>query len=62
MLSERWTVALEVSLKAGLDKASVFAAWGKTCLRAGAFLTAREKFSHCLKAVHNSSVYIKFFL
>ncbi|XP_026481314.1 zinc finger FYVE domain-containing protein 26 homolog [Ctenocephalides felis] len=55
MLSERWTVALEVSLKAGLDKASVFAAWGKTCLRAGAFLTAREKFSHCLKAVHNSS-------
>ncbi|XP_066995944.2 uncharacterized protein Sptz [Anabrus simplex] len=45
---EMWTVAMEVSTKSGLDRAGVWAAWGKACLQAGCWEEAREKFSHCL--------------
>ncbi|XP_075222931.1 zinc finger FYVE-type containing 26 spastizin [Lycorma delicatula] len=44
---ELWPLALEVSTKAGLEYGSVWFAWGKACLRAGAWSEAREKFSHC---------------
>lgn len=44
---EQWNVALEVSTKAGLDNSGVFAAWGKTCLKAGSLQLAREKFQKC---------------
>ncbi|CAG0896947.1 unnamed protein product, partial [Darwinula stevensoni] len=45
---ERYGVALDVSTRAQLDRTSVFAAWGLSCLNAGDFETAREKFSSCL--------------
>lgn len=50
---EQWTLALDVSTKAGLDTHGVWAAWGKACLKVGHFEQAREKFYHCLdKLVH----------
>uniref|UniRef100_A0A182JCA2 Uncharacterized protein n=1 Tax=Anopheles atroparvus TaxID=41427 RepID=A0A182JCA2_ANOAO len=49
--AEKWTLALELSLKCGFSLNGVMAAWGMTCLRAGCYDTAREKFSHCLPRV-----------
>lgn len=50
---EQWTLALDVSTKAGLDTQGVWAAWGKACLKVGHFDQAKEKFHHCLdKIVH----------
>lgn len=37
----------QVSTKAGLDYNSVWVAWGKACLKAGAWTDARDKFAHC---------------
>ncbi|CAK9808723.1 Zinc finger FYVE domain-containing protein 26 [Anthophora plagiata] len=45
---EQWTLALDVSTKAGLDTQGVWAAWGKICLKMGYFDKARDKFFHCL--------------
>ncbi|CAH1163868.1 unnamed protein product [Phaedon cochleariae] len=45
---EQWNLALEVSTKAGLDNSGVFAVWGKSCLKAGSLILAREKFQRCL--------------
>ncbi|XP_020279494.1 uncharacterized protein LOC109852609 isoform X2 [Pseudomyrmex gracilis] len=45
---EQWTLALNVSTKAGLDTQGVWAAWGKACLKVGYLDQAREKFHHCL--------------
>jgi hypothetical protein len=36
-----------VSTKAGLDYNSVWLAWGKASLKAGAWTDARDKFAHC---------------
>ncbi|XP_035911515.1 zinc finger FYVE domain-containing protein 26 homolog [Anopheles stephensi] len=49
--AEKWTLALELSLKCGFSLNGVMAAWGMACLRAGCYETAREKFSHCLPRV-----------
>jgi len=50
---ERWTLALDVSTKAGLDTQGVWAAWGKACLKVGHLEQAKEKFHHCLdKIIH----------
>uniref|UniRef100_A0A182MSL9 FYVE-type domain-containing protein n=1 Tax=Anopheles culicifacies TaxID=139723 RepID=A0A182MSL9_9DIPT len=49
--AEKWTLALELSLKCGFSLTGVMAAWGMACLRAGCYETAREKFSHCLPRV-----------
>lgn len=50
---ERWTLALDVSTKAGLDTQGVWAAWGKACLKVGHLEQAKDKFHHCLdKIVH----------
>ncbi|KAH1006644.1 zinc finger FYVE domain-containing protein 26 [Dendroctonus ponderosae] len=49
---EQWTLALEVSTKAGMDKSGVFAAWGKSCLIAGDLASAREKFSKSYDTEH----------
>lgn len=46
---EHWNVALEVSTKAGLDKTRIFAAWGTSCIKSGAFQLARDKFQYCLE-------------
>lgn len=52
---EQWTLALDVSTKAGLDTQGVWAAWGKACLKVGHLDQAREKFHHCLdKIVHET--------
>lgn len=48
---ERWTLALDVSTKAGLDTQGVWAAWGKACLKVGHLEQAREKFHHCLDKI-----------
>lgn len=48
---EQWTLALDVSTKAGLDTQGVWAAWGKACLKVGRFDQAREKFYHCLDKI-----------
>ncbi|XP_059471700.1 zinc finger FYVE domain-containing protein 26 isoform X2 [Neocloeon triangulifer] len=47
--AELWSLALEVSTKAGLDRTGVWAAWGKACLRAGKWQEAREHLVHCLQ-------------
>lgn len=53
---EQWTLALDVSTKAGLETQGVWAAWGKACLKVGHFDQAREKLYHCLdKIVHEDS-------
>ncbi|XP_052862401.1 zinc finger FYVE domain-containing protein 26 homolog [Anopheles cruzii] len=49
--AEKWPLALELSLKCGFSVSGVLAAWGMTCLRAGCYETAREKFSHCLPRI-----------
>nr|XP_040222466.2 zinc finger FYVE domain-containing protein 26 homolog [Anopheles coluzzii] len=49
--AEKWTLALELSLKCGFSLNGVMAAWGMACLRAGCYETAREKFSHCLPRI-----------
>lgn len=48
---EQWALALEISTKVGLDKTGIFAAWGKSCLRAGCLKLAREKFQYCLERI-----------
>lgn len=48
---EQWTLALDVSTKAGLDTQGVWAAWGKACLKIGHLDQAREKFHHCLDKI-----------
>ncbi|XP_011705175.1 PREDICTED: uncharacterized protein LOC105460429 isoform X2 [Wasmannia auropunctata] len=48
---ERWTLALDVSTKAGLDTQGVWAAWGKACLKVGHLEQAKEKFHHCLDKI-----------
>uniref|UniRef100_A0A182N240 FYVE-type domain-containing protein n=1 Tax=Anopheles dirus TaxID=7168 RepID=A0A182N240_9DIPT len=53
--AEKWTLALELSLKCGFSLNGVMAAWGMACLRAGCYETAREKFSHCLPRVANDA-------
>ncbi|XP_053677148.1 zinc finger FYVE domain-containing protein 26 homolog [Anopheles nili] len=49
--AEKWTLALELSLKCGFSLTGVMAAWGMTCLRAGCYEMAREKYSHCLPRI-----------
>ncbi|XP_067639566.1 zinc finger FYVE domain-containing protein 26 homolog isoform X2 [Eurosta solidaginis] len=46
--AEKWDLAFEVHLKCGFSTAGVMAAHGLSCLRAGCFDTAREKFSYCM--------------
>ncbi|XP_073823678.1 zinc finger FYVE-type containing 26 spastizin isoform X2 [Musca autumnalis] len=54
--AERWDLALEVHLKIGLSTAGVMAAHGLSCIRAGCFDTAREKFYHCMPKLSNETV------
>ncbi|XP_075145264.1 zinc finger FYVE-type containing 26 spastizin [Haematobia irritans] len=54
--AEKWELALEVHLKCGLSTAGVMAAHGMSCLRAGCFETAREKFSHCMTKLTNENI------
>ncbi|XP_039282914.1 uncharacterized protein LOC111062947 [Nilaparvata lugens] len=44
---ELWSLALEVSTKAGLDCGIVWYVWGKTCLKCGNWEEARVKFLNC---------------
>ncbi|XP_061394089.1 zinc finger FYVE domain-containing protein 26 homolog [Musca vetustissima] len=54
--AERWDLALEVHLKCGLSTAGVMAAHGLSCIRAGCFDTAREKFYHCMPKLTNETI------
>ncbi|XP_072171552.1 uncharacterized protein [Diadema setosum] len=49
VLAERLSLAMEVSTKCGLEPGAVWAAWGLSCLQAGDYQGAREKFSRILK-------------
>lgn len=49
--AEQWQLALEVSTKYRFPTVGVMASWGIVCLKAGCFMTAREKFAHCFKLV-----------
>ncbi|XP_058449444.1 zinc finger FYVE domain-containing protein 26 homolog [Malaya genurostris] len=55
--AEKWKLALELSLKCGFATSGVMAAWGTTCLRAGCYETAREKFSYCLQKLSTDADY-----
>ncbi|KAI8788313.1 zinc finger FYVE domain-containing protein 26 [Biomphalaria glabrata] len=48
---ERLNLAMEVSMKCGIDPAGVWAAMGFACFHLGDFQGARDKFSHCLKPI-----------
>ncbi|XP_071795779.1 zinc finger FYVE domain-containing protein 26-like isoform X2 [Asterias amurensis] len=50
VLAERLSLASEVSTKCMLDTSAVWSAWGMSCLRAGDYQGAREKFVRILKA------------
>ena len=52
---EQWTLALDISTKAGLDTQGVWASWGKACLKMGYFDQAREKFFHCLDKIQSEN-------
>ncbi|XP_055524213.1 zinc finger FYVE domain-containing protein 26 homolog [Wyeomyia smithii] len=57
VIAEKWKLALELSLKCGFATSGVMAAWGTTCLRAGCYETAREKFSYCLQKLSTDTDY-----
>lgn len=46
---ERWSLAMEVSTKCGIDAVGVWVSWGKACVRVGDYGAAREKFAKCFK-------------
>lgn len=54
--AEKWELALEIATKSGIPRASVLAAWGKACLKAGCFREARRKFALCFKNAPNVCV------
>lgn len=39
VVAEKWSLAIEISLKCGFPKTGVMAAWGLACLKAGCFDT-----------------------
>lgn len=50
--AEKWNMAIDISLKLGEEVSSrVLASWGLSCLKAGCYETAREKFSRCLTRI-----------
>ncbi|XP_052767439.1 zinc finger FYVE domain-containing protein 26-like isoform X2 [Mya arenaria] len=52
---ERLPLAMEVSMKCGLDPSGVWVAWGMMSLQSGDFTAAREKFSKCLKPIKDKN-------
>ncbi|XP_022094724.1 zinc finger FYVE domain-containing protein 26-like isoform X2 [Acanthaster planci] len=56
VLAERLQLAAEVSTKCGLDASAVWSAWGISCLRAGDYQGAREKFARILKPPSDKNV------
>lgn len=41
VVAEKWSLALEVSLKCGFVTTGVMAAWGISCLKSGCFDTGK---------------------
>lgn len=39
VVAEKWSLALEISLKCGFPRTGVLAAWGLACLKSGCFDT-----------------------
>ena len=50
VLQERYSLAIDLSTKAGIDVGMVWLSWGRSLLGAGRFTEGREKLSKCLKA------------
>ncbi|KAL5274517.1 ZFYVE26 family protein [Megaselia abdita] len=53
---EKWSLALNVSLKCGFTTTGVMGAQGLSCLKAGCFETAREKFSYCMPKLSTDAI------
>eukprot|EP00118_Oscarella_pearsei_P023925 m.293467 g.293467 ORF g.293467 m.293467 type:complete len:1642 (+) comp40739_c0_seq1:3926-8851(+) len=51
LVDDRFVLAREVSTKCSIDPHTVWSAWGMACLKAGDFVKARERFSHCFSGV-----------
>lgn len=41
VVAEKWSLAIEISLKCGFPKTGVMAAWGLACLKAGSLETGK---------------------
>lgn len=41
MVAEKWSLAIEISLKCGMQKTGIMAAWGIACIKAGCFETGK---------------------
>lgn len=41
VVAEKWSLAIEISLKCGLQKTGIMAAWGIACIKAGCFETGK---------------------
>lgn len=39
VIAEKFGLAIEISLKSGLEKTGILAAWGIACIKAGCFET-----------------------
>lgn len=42
VVAEKFGLAIEISLKSGLQKTGIMAAWGIACIKAGCFETGTE--------------------
>lgn len=42
VVAEKWSLAVELSLKCGFPKSGIMAAWGIACLKAGCFETGKR--------------------
>lgn len=42
VVAEKWSLAVELSLKCGFPKTGIMAAWGIACLKSGCFETGKH--------------------
>ncbi|KAF7283085.1 hypothetical protein GWI33_001491 [Rhynchophorus ferrugineus] len=56
---EEWELAMNVSAKASFDNTGIFLTWGKSCLKAGCLMTAREKISKCISRNPQDFTYVE---
>lgn len=53
--AERFDLALDVSMKLGLDVSPIWKTWAMRCLKNRNFQAAREKFRHCFQRLRSSA-------
>lgn len=52
--AEKWTLAIDISLKCGLQKTGIMAAWGIALIKAGCFETGKKISSQINTSIHLS--------